>query len=133
MERVLRVCGEGRGRSFCFFSWVFSGKFLRGKEGKGEGEEDRLKSAKRIKSFCHDIVYFENGVFGRGKLLVMNKNRENDDCYIGCFALRNDGEMPKILFLAEWGNFWQDFWRDLGKGIMGEGGGKRWRNFSCQK
>lgn len=56
MERILRVCGEGRGRSFCFFSWFFSGKFLRGKEGKEEGEEDRLKSSMRIKSFCHDIV-----------------------------------------------------------------------------
>lgn len=54
MERILRVCGEERERSFCFFSWFFSGKFLREREGKEEGEEDRLKSAKRIKSFCHD-------------------------------------------------------------------------------
>ena len=37
MERVLRVCSEGRGRSFCFFSWFFSGKFLREREGKGGG------------------------------------------------------------------------------------------------
>ena len=65
MERVWRVCGEGRWRSFCFFSWFFSGKFLRGKEGKEEGEEDRLKSAKRIKSFRNDKKCLVNPVFMR--------------------------------------------------------------------
>ena len=55
----------------------------------------------------------------------VNKNIERNACIIGSFALKNDGGMPKILFLAFWGNFWQDFWQDLGVGIMGEGGGER--------
>ena len=79
----------------------------------------------RIKSFCHDIVFFQNGVFGRWKLLDMNKNVEENSWIIRSFALKNDCGMPKILFLVKWGNFWQDFWQDLGKGILGEGGGKR--------
>ena len=121
--------GGGVSAFFLVFSWEIS-------KGKGGGrwrEEDKLKSAKRIKSFCHDIVFFENGVFGRWKLLDMNKNVEKNSWIIRSFALKNDCGMPKILFLASWGNLWQDFWQDLGKGIMGEGGGMRWRNFSCQK
>ena len=55
----------------------------------------------------------------------MNKKVERNTCIVGSFALKNDGGMPKILFLAFWGNFWQDFWQDLGKGIQGKGGGKR--------
>ena len=65
-------------------------------EEKEEEGEDRLKSAKRIKSFCHDIVYFENGVFGRGNLLDVNKNMDRVDLNIGCFALKNIVELPKI-------------------------------------
>ena len=37
MERILRVCGEGRGGVSAFFLVFFLGKFLRGKEGKGRG------------------------------------------------------------------------------------------------
>ena len=32
--------------------------------------------------------------------------------------------MPKILFLAELGNFWQDFWQFLGGGYEGKGEGR---------
>ena len=87
----------------------------------------------RIKSFCHDIVFFGNGVFGRWKLLDMNKNVEKKTCIIRGFALKNDVGMPKILFLAKWGNFWQDFWQVLGKGIMGERRGEGGRDSICSK
>lgn len=63
--------------------------------GRGEGE-DRLKSAMGIKSFCHDILFFENGVFGRWNLLDMNKNMDRVDWDIGGFALKNVVGMPKI-------------------------------------
>ena len=49
-----------------------------------------------IKRFCHDIVFFENGVFGRWNLLDMNKNMDKVDWNIGVFALKNVVEMPKI-------------------------------------
>ena len=42
MERILGWFWEGVGEDFFFFSWVFSGKFIRGKEGKEEGEEDKI-------------------------------------------------------------------------------------------
>ncbi len=44
------------------------------------------------------------------------------DRNIRSFALKIVGEMPKILFLAEWRNFWQDFWQDFERGVVGEGG-----------
>ncbi len=68
-----------------------------------------------IKSFCHDIVFFENGVFGRLNLLDVNKNMDRVDWDISGFALKIVVEMPKILFLAKWRNFWQDFWQFLGR------------------
>ena len=36
MERILRVCGYGWGRSFCFFSWCFSGDLGREREGRAK-------------------------------------------------------------------------------------------------
>ena len=45
----------------------------------------------------------------------MNKNMDRVDWNIGDFALKIVVEMPKILFLAEWRNFWQDFWQFLGR------------------
>ena len=63
--------------------------------GRREGE-DRIKSAMGIKSFCHDIVFFGNGVFGRGNLLDMNKNMDRMDLSVGGFALKIVVEMPKI-------------------------------------
>ena len=74
----------------------------------------------RIKSFCHDIVFFGNGVFGRWNLLDVNKNMDRVDWDVSSFALKIVVELPKILFLAEWRNFWQDFWQFLGRGILGE-------------
>ncbi len=50
----------------------------------------------RIKSFCHDIVFFGNGVFGRGNLLDMNKNKDRVDLDVGSFALKIVVELPKI-------------------------------------
>ena len=49
-----------------------------------------------IKSFCHDIVFFGNGVFGRWNLLDMNKNMDRVDWNVGGFALKIVVEMPKI-------------------------------------
>ena len=37
----------------------------RGRREEKKRREDRIKSAMGIKSFCHDIVFFGNGVFGR--------------------------------------------------------------------
>ena len=45
----------------------------------------------------------------------MNKNMDRVDWNIGDFVLKIVVELPKILFLAEWRNFWQDFWQFLGR------------------
>ncbi len=47
-----------------------------GKREGGRGGEDKLKSAMRIKKIFHDIVFFENAVFGRWKLCDMDKNMD---------------------------------------------------------
>ncbi len=66
------------------------------KEGGRRGGEDKLKSAMRIKKIFHDIVFFENAVFGRGNLLDMNKNMDRVDWNVGSFALKIVVELPKI-------------------------------------
>jgi len=34
---------------------------------------------------------------------------------IGYYALKMKLRMPKILFLAFWGDFWQNFWHIFGR------------------
>ena len=72
------------------------GKKEGGRREEKKEREDRIKSAMRILRFCHDIVFFENGVFGRWNLLDMNKNMDRVDWNVGGFALKIVVEMPKI-------------------------------------
>lgn len=58
------VLGREWGRISSSFLGDFLGILVRRRVEGGRGE-DKLKSAMRIKSFCHDIVYFEKPVFGR--------------------------------------------------------------------
>ena len=86
------MCGE-KGENFMILFWE---KEREEEERRRREGEDRIKSAMGIKSFCHDIVFFGNGVFGRGNLLDMNKNMDRMDLSVGGFALKIVVEMPKI-------------------------------------
>lgn len=84
----MRGMWGGRRESFMILFWE--------KEREEEEREDRIKSAMRILRFCCDIVFFGNGVFGRGNLLDMNKNMDRVDWNVGSFALKIVVELPKI-------------------------------------